>query len=314
MKIKKIFSAFNLFYDCADYDLPLWQCPQFVFFIMGILTIIATIITFVLGNRYIDNQLLVNFLVLFLACIMLVVSFIITSSFERLAEAGRMKSEFVRIVSHQLKSPLTNLKWALEALFRTKSYKGEEMKCLEILKENSERMEELAYDLGVISRLRENSLFLKEGEIDIKETISQIIKRLDPLIKARNLAIDIFVKNKVPNISTDPSQFKLVIEILLENAISYSKPQGKIEVFLEKSGPLVKISVKDGGVGIPESDKKHIFKQFFRGKNVVHYKPEGTGLGLFIAKSVVRRLQGTMGFESEEGRGSTFWFSLPKKR
>lgn len=116
MDFKNIFSQLNVFGQCRKYRISLWQCPQFLFLIMGIVIIISIFVVYAVATRYIAELEIVVLIVLFLTMILLTIAVIITQSFERLAEASKMKSEFISIVSHQLRSPLTNLSWAIEFL------------------------------------------------------------------------------------------------------------------------------------------------------------------------------------------------------
>ena len=132
--------------------------------------------------------------------------------------------------------------------------------------------------------------------------------------RASNVEIKIDIKDNLPEILADPSQLKLVVENLLDNAIRYVKAKGKVEVKLEKQNKSIYFEVKDNGVGIPKEDQKYIFQRFFRSANVMRHQTEGSGLGLYIAKSIVEKSGGKIGFESQENKGSTFWFTIPIKQ
>src|SRR4030042_4439930 len=116
MNLKKILAQFNILGQCRQYGGSLWQCPQFLFLIMGLVIIAATLAVYTIGTRYIEDSGIVALVVLLVTVVLFIIAFIITRSFERLAEASRMKSEFVSIVSHQLRSPLSTLLWAIDIL------------------------------------------------------------------------------------------------------------------------------------------------------------------------------------------------------
>ncbi len=112
----------------------------------------------------------------------------------------------------------------------------------------------------------------------------------------------------------DPDKVKLVITNLIDNAVRYTSEKGKVVVSLEKNDNNIEVSVEDSGIGIPEDQKERIFTKFFRASNAVRTETEGSGLGLFICKNIIEAHDGEVWFESEEGKGSKFYFSLPIKK
>ncbi len=315
MTFKSLVDQLNIFAQCRKYGLPFWQCPQFLFLVMGIIIITSSLLVFAIGSRYIEDPLLVAILVLFLTAILFIIATIITRSFERLAEANRMKSEFVSIVSHQLRSPLSNLKWVIELLIsgRISPVSEKQLEYFKILKENSNRMSELISDLLIVSRIEQGRLPLKKEEISLQEVIKGVIKEMEIFAGASNVEIDLKSEKNLPQIIADRFQLKLVIENLLDNAIRYIKEKGEVKVKLEKKNSNLYFEVQDNGVGIPKDDQKYIFQKFFRSSNVLRYQTGGSGLGLYITKSIIEKLGGKIGFLSQEGVGSTFWFTLPIK-
>ena len=113
---KSIFSHLNIYAQCKDSGLTLWQCPQFLFIVMGLIIIISSFALYIIGNRYIAEPEIVAFIVRALNMILVVIAFLITKNFERLAEVSKLKSEFISITSHKLRSPLTNLRWIIDSL------------------------------------------------------------------------------------------------------------------------------------------------------------------------------------------------------
>ena len=312
---KKILEQLNIIKQCRKYSLSVWQCPQFLFLIMGIIIIVSSLLTYAIGNRYIEDPLLVALIVIAISIVLLIIATTITRNFEVLAETNRMKSEFVSIVSHQLRSPLSNLKWVIEILMSGKvcPVAEKQTEYFRILKENSKRMDELVSDLLTVSRIEQGRLPLQKEKTSFKDLVEKIIKETEILAKASNVEVEFNPVDSLPEIVFDPSQVKLVVTNLLENAIRYAKAKGNVKIGLKKKNSKLYFEVKDNGVGIPEKDQKYIFQRFFRSENAKKRQTEGSGLGLYIAKSIVEKSGGKIGFSSRENKGSTFWFTLPIK-
>jgi len=313
MNFKNILSQFDIPGQCKKYGISVWQHPQFLFLVMGVIIIISTLVTYTIGTKYISDPYLVALIVLILAVVLFVIATIITQSFERLAEASRMKSEFVSIVSHQLRSPLSNLKWAIELLMSGKisPISEKELEYFKILKENSDRMRDLISDLLIVLRIETAKLLTKNSEFSLAELVEELIKFSNPFIQASNIKLTSKLDKSLPKVFADPSQIRLVVENLLDNAIKYVKGGGNVSISLKNEKKQVFFEIKDNGVGIPKDDQKFIFQKFFRSGNALKHQTQGSGLGLYIAKSIIDKYGGKIGFKSEENKGSTFWFTLP---
>ncbi len=309
---EKISNRLNISAQCRKYGLSLWQCPQFLFLVMGILIIAATISFYLIGSRYIADPEMVALIVIVVTLVLLVIAYVITRNFERLAEVSRMKSEFVNIVSHQLRAPLTNLKWAVDflALGEDNITREKKEEYLDGLAENVGRMSELVDDLLIVSRLEQNSVPLRKKEVSLETIIRDFIFQFKAVIEASNIEIKFHCQEKLPKAYIDPSQIKLIIENLIDNAIRYSKG-GDIEIWLGKRDNNFFFEIKDSGVGIPMADQKYIFQKFFRSENALKEKTKGSGLGLYIVKSIIEKNKGEIWFKSEEGKGTSFFFTLP---
>src|SRR3989344_8540453 len=177
MAIREIVSELNIVAQAKKYGIPWWQHPQFLFFVLGVVIAFSSILSYVLGRRYVEDPQVVALLIIIFTGVSLTVSFLITRSFERLAQAARIKSEFVSIVSHQLRSPLSNLAWGLEFLMSGRAGKIEESQTgyFQILKENSSRMQELVNDLLVVSRIHEGTLSWKQESFSFQELLEGIL-------------------------------------------------------------------------------------------------------------------------------------------
>lgn len=317
-----IVSQLNIINQCRKYGIPVWQCPQFLFLLMGVVIIITSVTIFLIGTKYISDPEFIVLIVLTLTIFLLVIAFVIMQSFERLAETNRLKSEFVSIVSHQIRSPLTNLKWIVELLMSGILGKIEDKQTeyFKILKENLERMQELVSELLTVSRIEATKLVFKKEEFSMENLVRDLVAEFRPIAKSSNIKINLEIEKNIPKVYSDPFQILQVVENLLYNAIRYMNfaaeisPKDKereINVKLYRKGGYIFFDIADNGIGIPKGDQKYIFQKFFRAENVRRYQTSGSGLGLYISKNIIERSKGKIGFTSQEGVGTTFWFKLP---
>lgn len=315
MVFKEIASQLDFARQCRKYGLSLWQCPQFLFLLMGGIIIVSSLAIYAIGARLIADPEVVALIVISVTSVLFVIAFVITQSFDKLAEANRMKSEFVSVVSHQLRSPISNLKWAIEFLLsgRAGEIDGKQLEYFRILKENSARMQELVSDLLTVSRIESAGFHHKKSLFSLEDLVQDLFSQFEPLAAASNVELRLAKSDKLPQVFGDPSQIRQAVDNLIDNAVRYVKERGTVEISLSQKKNSVYLAIKDNGVGIPEKDKKYIFQKFFRSENALRYQTEGSGLGLYIAKSFIEKSGGKIGFTSQEGKGSTFWLILPGK-
>lgn len=230
------------------------------------------------------------------------------------AEINRLKSEFVSVASHQLRTPLTAIKWFLEELKdeRLGELNPRQKDYIEQTYESNERMLRLVNDLLNVSRLETSRLKITPKPTQLEELIVGVIDESLPLAISRNCQVK-FIRPKqyFGQIAVDTALIRQVLINLISNAIKYSKEGGDknvVEVKLEKKPPFMVISVADKGIGIPADQQANIFDKFYRVENA---KIEGSGLGLYIAKMIVELSGGKIRFDSEESRGTTFYINLP---
>jgi signal transduction histidine kinase len=314
MLLKKICQQLNFAAQCKKYYLPLWQCPSFLFFLTGLITISAMLATYLVAIKYAQPEI-VALIVIGVTTIFITTGHFIVQGFERLAQANQMKSEFVSIVSHQLRTPLSGIKWTINLMTYQSAEKlsKEQLEKLEMIRENNQRMINLVNDLLNVSRIEQGKLGLRPEKVSLGKITQDLIKEYDLLAKASNIQLSLQIEPNLPLVLTDPQRIKLVLGNLINNALRYTQKEGWVKINLMKKGNLIRCEVQDNGVGIPKEDQKKIFQKFFRSQNIMKYQTEGTGLGLFIAKAFIKASQGKMGFWSKEGKGSTFWFEIPIK-
>lgn len=299
----------------------MWQCPQFLFMIMGFIINITVLISYWLGARYVVDPAdpvgpyIVALIIIALALVLFVLAFVITQSFERLAQASRLKTEFINIVSHQLRSPITNIKWVTEFLVSPDIEMSPEKKeeYFKQLKDNIGLMVELVDDLLIISKIEEGIFPINKKEASLADIVRDLVNGAMPYAKASELDLKFNEPKGNIRASFDASMIKLVVENLIDNAIRYTRKKGKIEMWITKIDSKLVFKIKDQGVGIPLSDQKFIFQKFFRSSNALKEQTKGSGLGLYIAKLIISKSGGKIWFESEEGKGTTFYFVIPIK-
>lgn len=297
--------ALSLFFeDCRTYRVPLKACPSFLFLVLGLVIIVSMVGTHLVAARYAEEPQVATLIVIGVTVVLLSIGQIIVASFKRLAEAGLAKSEFISIASHQLRTPLSAIKWAGALLKSDDAY-------LEIIRDNAERMIRLVNDLLDINRIEVGGLPLEKKAFDLVSITRTTVARLTQFARASNAELRFGGVDQPATVLGDAERVRMVVEHLLDNAIRYSAGPGAAEVGIRREGAMFRWSVRDTGVGIPRAEQPRVFEKFFRAKNILTHETVGTGLGLFIAKSVIEALDGKIGFTSREGKGSTFWFTLP---
>ena len=243
---------------------------------------------------------------------------IILRDITREKRVERMKSEFVSLAAHQLRTPLSGIKWSLRMILdgETGGLTHDQANFLEKAYSSNERMIGLITDLLNVAKIEEGKHIYNLVLTDIEPIIQFVINSCKEKIKEKKLEIEFKRSKKIlPRVRVDVGKIRLAIQNLLDNAIKYTLSGfgGKITVSLEHVGADIRCSIKDTGVGIFHEERDRVFTKFFRGSNVVRMETEGSGLGLFIAKNIIEAHNGKIWFTSEPGQGSTFYFTLPIK-
>ena len=237
----------------------------------------------------------------------------------------KAKSEFVSLASHQLRTPLSGINWFVEMLLsESVGALNEKQKVyLQEIYGSSKRMTELVNSLLNVSRIELGTLAVNPEPTDLELLIKEILNEYKLEIKKKSLLVESLF-DKVPKIPLDKKIFKVAMENLISNAVKYTPAGGKIGIVLENEKESVLIKVSDNGYGIPKEQQKRIFQKLFRADNVVKMDTKGTGLGLYITKSIVEQSGGEIWFDSptyskklDDGTikkgGTTFYCKIPKK-
>lgn len=232
-----------------------------------------------------------------------------------LRQLDKAKDEFVGMASHQLRTPLTSVKGYISMVLDGDAGKitGNQRQLLNEAFSSSERMVNLINDFLNVSRIQTGKFLIEKKPINMAKLIDQEVENLRSTADAHNLK---FIYNKptdFPNINIDESKIKQVVMNFLDNSIYYSKDNTSVDVILTIKGDNVIFKVKDNGIGVPKSEMSRLFTKFYRATNARTKRPDGTGVGIYLAKKIIDEHGGRIIFESTEGIGSTFGFSLPIK-
>lgn len=229
----------------------------------------------------------------------------------------RLKTEFVSISAHQLRTPLSAIKWTLRMLLDGDLGKisTEQRDFLEKTYRSNERMISLVNSLLNVTRIEEGRFVYKPVLADIKTITESVLASLKDEIRRKKIRLKLEKPKKdLPKILVDVEKISSAVQNLVDNAIKYTLPGGQITISLKQSDKGIEFMIKDSGVGIPKKQQKRVFEKFFRGANVMRLETEGSGLGLFITKNIIEAHGGKIWFKSQEGKGATFCFILPIKR
>lgn len=239
--------------------------------------------------------------------------FVVLHDISREKMIDRLKTEFVSISAHQLRTPLSAIKWSLRMLLDGDMgpLSKEQKEFLEKTYQSNERMINLVNDLLDVTRIEEGRFIYNPTFVDFNKLVGQVIKNYKEVAQRKKVSL-IFKKSRnIPKVKVDIEKMKLAITNLVDNALRYTPSGGRVKVEVKRKKEELECLVSDTGIGIPKDQQKRIFSKFFRGVNAIKMQTEGTGLGLFITKNIIEAHGGKIWFESEEGKGTTFYFTIP---
>jgi signal transduction histidine kinase/putative methionine-R-sulfoxide reductase with GAF domain len=225
--------------------------------------------------------------------------------------AEQMKSDFVSFVTHQLRTPLSGVKWMLELASDAAGNPEEILSFVKDAQISTERLIRLVNDLLDISRLERGKLQVSLKPLDLAELTQDVVGELMHLVIEKKQKLSIQPVESLPQLYADAQLLRQVVMNLISNAMKYTPSNGEIAIQIALETGRLRWSIQDTGIGIPAIDMGKLFEKFYRARNVHAVETEGTGLGLYLVRLIVERFGGKVWCESEEGAGSKFIFTLP---
>ncbi len=228
-------------------------------------------------------------------------------------ELARVKDEFVALAAHQLRTPPSIINWYSEMLLSGEvgALSDKQKEYIEEIYHATQRMVNLINDFLNISRIESGSLAINPEPTNLSEVADSVTEELTPMINQRGTQIEKHYDKDVPIVNADRKFARIIFQNLISNAVKYTPHGGKVSIAIKKEEPNVLIEIGDNGYGIPLNQQEKVFTKLFRAENIRKKEAEGTGLGLYLVKSVVEQSGGTVRFESKENQGTTFYVTIP---
>ncbi len=233
----------------------------------------------------------------------------------RLKKTDLIKSEFITIAAHRIRTPLTRVQWMLSEI-ASESRLGKENQLIVSLEETMIDLTKASNNLLNAAEAGKSSLYydymFEKGQLE--NLVRQVVSEYSAGAKQKDINISLEIEENLPELSLDKERMKTAIGIFIENAILYTAQSGAIIINISFKNNKIIFSIKDSGIGIPKEALSYIFSKFFRTKEAVSLDRDRAGLGLFIAKEIIKRHHGSVHVESRgKDLGSHFWFSIPVK-
>lgn len=235
---------------------------------------------------------------------------------DKLSRLNETKDDFISMASHQLRTPLTSVKGYVSMVLDGDAGKISRLqrRLLNQSFVSSQRMVYLISDLLNVSRIKTGKFIIEPIQCNLAKVVQEEVEQLAETAKSRHLTLEYYKPEHFPTFMLDETKLRQVIMNFLDNAVYYTPAEGSIEVHLVDKPQTIEFTVTDDGIGVPRYEQHHLFTKFFRAPNAKRARPDGTGLGLFMAKKVIIAQGGAVIFKSHEGKGSTFGFTFAKSR
>ncbi len=229
----------------------------------------------------------------------------------KIKEVEALKYQFITVVTHKFRTPLTHIRWSVENL-KENSDPTEQVKSVDAISEAYDKLYKLTDVLVGLSASDDSQFLYKYEKNNVGELVNETIKTVNSRVRDHQISIENNVSTDLPSVFIDREKLGIALQTVLENALVYSASGNKVIISALSSKDSVTISVKDFGIGIPPQEMPRIFSKFFRASNALRADTEGLGIGMYLSRDILKRNGGDLWAESEgEGKGSTFFLKMP---
>jgi len=237
----------------------------------------------------------------------------LTEANTRLMALDASKSEFVSIAAHQLRTPITGIRWSFNALLDNElgSVNNDQEKVLQDGLKSSIRMIALINDLLNVARIEEGRFGLRFKKLPFEPIMQGVIDRHKKAIDEKGILFLLDIQSGIPVLNLDEEKINIAFDNIFDNAIKYTPPGGTLTMKIKEEGKNVHIVISDTGIGIPKNQINKLFVKFFRAENAMRFQTSGSGLGLYVVKNVIEAHGGTIAITSEENKGTVITFTIP---
>ena len=233
----------------------------------------------------------------------------------KLHKLDEAKDEFISMASHQLRTPLTSVKGYLSMVLEGDAGRisEDQKKLLEEAYSSSQRMVYLIGDFLNVSRLQTGKFMLEPTQVNLADLVKEEVEQLQATAARRQITLEYHSPSQFPEVVMDDGKMRQVVMNFIDNAVYYSRPNSTVMIQVMAGSHDITFAVHDTGIGVPVAERHHLFTKFYRASNARKVRPDGTGIGLYMAKKVITAHNGSVIFETKENKGSTFGFKLPLK-
>lgn len=236
---------------------------------------------------------------------------------QQLQQLDQAKDDFIAMASHQLRTPLTSIKGYLSLVLEgdVGEITPEQRQALDEAFQATRSMTHVIHDFLNVSRLQTGRFMFDKKRVNLVDLIEDEIKNMKDVVENYQLKLKTEIEPKLPGLmDLDEAKVRQAFGNLLDNAIFYSKPKGLVEIEVNQAGGAIVVTIKDQGVGVPSDERSGLFKKFYRASTGRKQRPDGTGIGLYLAKEIIEGHGGSVFYEPNQPEGSVFGFSLPISR